>query len=180
MSVSLTQPQTVDYSPDIDVRAGAHSDYGSITLLFQRPSQPGLEIRPPDNSDTWQPVPVFPPNYPSTTYPPILVNIADLMSYWTGGLLRSTVHRVIFPKDSQGAKDRYSIAYFAHPRDDTELVAVPSRLVQEHISKTKGLEMVEHGHGGGVTKERAITAKEHLMKRLNATYPHLNVDSAVG
>ncbi|KAK4908401.1 hypothetical protein LTR66_017566, partial [Elasticomyces elasticus] len=40
-------PADIEYEPEVDVRAGAHSDYGSITLLFQRPSQPGLEIRPP-------------------------------------------------------------------------------------------------------------------------------------
>lgn len=100
------------------------------------------------------------------------------MSYWTGGLLRSTVHRVIFPKDSKGGQDRYSIAYFAHPRDDTELVAVPSRLVRQHIAATNGSDNVVYGYGGGSTGERAITAKEHLMKRLNATYPHLDLDTA--
>ncbi len=30
--------------------------------------------------------------------PPILMNIGDLLSYWTNGLLRSTVHRVVFPR----------------------------------------------------------------------------------
>ncbi|KAJ9637907.1 hypothetical protein H2199_007402 [Coniosporium tulheliwenetii] len=85
------------YNPSLDIRAGAHSDYGSITLLFQLPSQPGLEILTPNN--TWAPVPVNPLNQ---TVPPILVNIGDLLSYWTNGLLKSTVHRVIFPKDGRG------------------------------------------------------------------------------
>lgn len=34
----------------------------------------------------------------SKTGVPILVNIGDLLSYWTNGLLKSTVHRVVFPK----------------------------------------------------------------------------------
>jgi isopenicillin N synthase-like dioxygenase len=154
----------VDYQPDVDIRAGAHSDYGSITLLFQRPSQPGLEILTPDN--TWAPVPVFPPGYKtSTTLPPILVNIADLLSYWTNGLLKSTVHRVIFPKDARrGGEDRYSIAYFCHPANHTKLVPVPSKMVQD--LKFSG----QVGHGGGVDESKAMTAAEHLHKRLEATY----------
>jgi len=81
MSCNADTIQGADYSLDTDVRAGAHSDYGSVTLLFQRPSQPGLEIRPPGESQVWSPVPVFPSSYASTTFPPILVNIGDLLSY---------------------------------------------------------------------------------------------------
>ncbi|EXJ75139.1 uncharacterized protein A1O5_01835 [Cladophialophora psammophila CBS 110553] len=148
-----------------DVRAGAHSDYGSITLLFQRPSQPGLQIRTPE--DAWAPVPVIPDGYHSTTFPPVLVNIADLLSYWTNGILKSTVHRVIFPQDARrGGEDRYSIAYFSHPGDDVELTPVPSKLVEQH----KLDEDKEVGYGGGATSKRAMTAKDHLLSRLNATY----------
>lgn len=92
----------------MDVRAGAHSDYGSITLLFQRPGQPGLEILTP--SKTWAPVAISPSGTEHDASPPILVNIGDLFSYWTNGLLRSTVHRVIFPKESRrGGEDRYRL-----------------------------------------------------------------------
>lgn len=159
-------PADVDYEPDVDVRAGAHSDYGSITLLFQRPSQPGLEIRTPD--DTWAPVDVIPKRYTaSTTFPPVLVNIGDLLSYWTNGLLKSTVHRVIFPKDARrGGEDRYSIAYFCHPGDDTALVPVPSKLIAQQVLPDDK----EVGYGGGATGKRAMTAKEHLHSRLDATY----------
>ena len=54
----MFSPATSSYKHDRDVRAGAHSDYGSITLLFQRPGQPGLEILTPEK--TWAPVPVQP------------------------------------------------------------------------------------------------------------------------
>ena len=156
---------------ETDVRAGAHSDYGSLTLLFQRPGQPGLEIQPP-NESRWAPVPVLPDGYDDEV-PPILVNIGDLMSYWTEGLLRSTVHRVFFPKDTKGKSDRYSIAFFCHPLDDAELIPVPSRIVKEHREKKSRSDgQDEYGHGGGLGGGRAITAKEHLMKRLQATYAH--------
>lgn len=97
--------EDADYQPEVDIRAGAHSDYGSVTLLFQRPSQPGLEILA--STDEWQPVPVTPPGTEEDSSPPILVNIGDLLSHWTNGLLKSTVHRVIFPKDARrGGEDR--------------------------------------------------------------------------
>ena len=60
----------------VDIRAGAHSDYGSLTLLFQRASQPGLEILTPKSS--WSPVPVSPPGTEDDPFPPVLVNIGDV------------------------------------------------------------------------------------------------------
>lgn len=151
-----------------DIRAGAHSDYGSITLLFQLPGQPGLEILPP-SGDEWSPVPVNPHDDAS---PPILVNIGDLLSYWTGGLLKSTVHRVIFPagKNGEAMADRYSMAYFCHPLDAARLEEVPSDVVKDYMAQTKGQD-VEIGMGVGKLEEgQVLTAKEHLERRLAATY----------
>jgi isopenicillin N synthase-like dioxygenase len=179
---SLKSEATKAYSHDKDVRAGAHSDYGSITLLFQRPGQPGLEILTPEK--TWAPVPIIPGNgsigtgdgmYP---FPPILVNIGDLLSYWTDGLLKSTVHRVVFPlseQQSENAQDRYTLVYFCHPVDATELVPVPSKVVRVHRERTGGVGeggVVGFGGGAGSLEEgkRPLTAHEHLMSRLEATY----------
>ena len=132
------------------IRAGAHSDYGSLTLLFRLPGQAGLEILTPHS--TWLPVPVVPP---------------DLLSHWTEGLLKSTVHRVVFPNAEENGKskewttgrnedDRYSIAYFFHPCRDTELVQVPSDMVRarRQVGKSEGV----------------FTASEHLNGRLAETY----------
>lgn len=102
---------------------------------------------------------MHPPGTDPDSLPPILVNIGDLLSYWTNGLLKSTVHRVIFPKNSRrGGEDRYSIAYFNHPVNDTELVAVPSAMVKNANA--------ENGSG----KSKVITAEEHLNSKLAATY----------
>lgn len=177
---SIFSPATSSYQHDVDVRAGAHSDYGSITLLFQRPGQPGLEIRTPDGS--WAPVPVQPGNAEDAsayTFPPILVNIGDLLSYWTDGLLKSTIHRVVFPLSEQRSpnpQDRYSIAYFCHPVDTTELVPVPSKAVVAHreYCRKNGIANEQVGFGGGAGNmapgKRALTAYEHLESRLAATY----------
>jgi len=89
---------------------------------------------------------------------PVLVNIGDLLSHWTGGLLRSTVHRVVFPKGT--TRDRYSIAYFCHPLDEVELIPVPSDVVRR-FTEEKG-----EVDGNGAT----LTARDHLLSRLKATY----------
>ena len=181
-------PAGSDYRPEVDVRAGAHSDYGSCTLLFQRVGQPGLEIRTPEGG--WASVPVIPDGYEcerrdehdsgddddddeeDARLPPILVNMGDLLSYWTNGLLKSTVHRVIFPAETKSpaaGHDRYSIAYFCHPANDTKLVAVPSETVEARRLAADE----EIGYGGGAVKgedARTLTAREHLVNRLEATY----------
>lgn len=82
---------------------------------------------------------------------------------WTAGLLKSTLHRVIFPT-TQTSQDRYSLAYFCHPLDDALLEPVPSALVREHAAKGKA-----SGHKTADGKA-AMTAKDHLMERLGATY----------
>lgn len=87
----------------------------------------------------------------------ICVNIGDLLSYWTGGLLKSTVHRVVVPKGGE-QRDRYSMAYFCHPVDTTLLEAIPSEQVKQR------------GQRGANEAEKAITAAEHLKGRLAATY----------
>jgi len=163
-------PPDSDYQPSVDVRAGAHSDYGSVTLLFQRPGQPGLEIIPPStlngerdysSSAAWTPVPVYPPGTENDPSPPILVNIVDLLSHWTNNLLKSTVHRVVFPKGGKdGGEDRYSIAYFGHPTGSTVLEPIPSERVKR----------LAEASGRAETGVEAITAEEHLWSRLKATY----------
>ena len=67
------------------------------------------------------------------------------------------MHRVVFPKNGkEGGEDRYSIAYFGHPVGSTVLEAVPSEIVRK-----------EKGEWEFVN---AMTADEHLMGRLKATY----------
>ncbi|KAI1754496.1 hypothetical protein F4782DRAFT_492792 [Xylaria castorea] len=170
-------PSATPSAQESDMRAGAHSDYGSVTLLFRLKGQAGLEILTPTKN--WVPVPVYPPGTEKDPLPPILVNIGDLLSYWTNGLLRSTVHRVTFASsrtsenahtaglaDGESTKDpRYSIVYFCHPADDTLLTAVPSERVQ---SFQGGL--VTANAGNPYAERKVLTADEHLKMRLQATY----------
>ena len=78
------------------------------------------------------------------------------MQFWTAGLLKSTVHRVVFPQGE--SEDRYSIAYFCHPLDKVEIEAVPSEMI-----KARG-ETIKQQNG------EIITAEGYLKKRLAETY----------
>lgn len=76
----LYYPATESAEGTEDLRAGAHSDFGSLTLLFQLPGQPGLEIKTPEGH--WASVPVDPSNNTNANPKkplPILVNIGDLL-----------------------------------------------------------------------------------------------------
>ena len=78
------------------------------------------------------------------------------MQFWTNGLLKSTVHRVVFPDGE--ANDRYSIAYFCHPLDHIRIGAIPSDIVRLHSKAFEGSSM------------EPITAEGYLQKRLAETY----------
>ncbi|MBW4508914.1 MAG: isopenicillin N synthase family oxygenase [Scytonematopsis contorta HA4267-MV1] len=96
-------------------RLGAHTDWGSVTLLFQDEAE-GLEIC--TNWGEW----VAAPPIPET----ILVNTGDLMQLWTNDRFRSTKHRVAVPSDFTTAKERYSIVCFGIPNYDAEISCIPS------------------------------------------------------
>ncbi|OCQ91357.1 2OG-Fe(II) oxygenase [Nostoc sp. MBR 210] len=123
------------------VRAGEHSDYGSITLLFQD-DVGGLEVQ--TKTGEW----ITAPTIPDT----VIVNTGDLMQRWTNDVFCSTKHRVMIPKDHRVQRSRYSIAFFCHPNDDTEIACLET-----------------------CQKEPApiyppILAGEYLLSRLQATY----------
>ncbi|MGF1516134.1 MAG: isopenicillin N synthase family dioxygenase [Elainellaceae cyanobacterium] len=94
------------------VRAGAHSDYGTITLLFQD-DVGGLEIL---HGGEW----ISAPHIPGT----VIVNTGDLMERWTNNQLRSTKHRVVVPPRPAAERSRYSVIYFYRPNIDAQVVCL--------------------------------------------------------
>ncbi|KAG0362369.1 hypothetical protein BC939DRAFT_456610 [Gamsiella multidivaricata] len=132
--------------------AGSHTDYGSITLLMQKDIA-GLEVQA---SRVHKDVPwVAAPVIPNT----ILVNIADHLQMWTNGLLKSTMHRVMYNPQQQH-HSRYSIACFIHANDDTRLDPIPSPLITQEMRA----DAVEFEEG------RNMTAGEYLDWRLARSY----------
>lgn len=82
------------------VRAGAHSDYGSITLLFQDGAG-GLQVRSPGGE--------FVDATPVENT--CVVNAGDLLARWSNDTIKSTIHRVVEPpRKTDEHPPRYSIA----------------------------------------------------------------------
>lgn len=140
-------PRSVFKDNPNQVRAGEHSDYGSITLLFQD-HVGGLEVRSPRGT--------FVRAKPIEGT--LVVNAGDLLSRWSNDNIRSTRHRVVQPP-AQGLETdmypaRYSIAYFCNPNFGSDIEALPGTW--------------EHLPGG--KKYPAIKSGEYLVQRLAATY----------
>jgi isopenicillin N synthase-like dioxygenase len=104
----LRQLTTPDEEGRIHWRAGPHTDWDNVTLLYQRPNQAGLECcaNPKSVGDKYW-VPVDP------VVGGIAVNIGDMLARWSNGLLYSNLHRVRMPLEEDCDNSRYSIAYFA-------------------------------------------------------------------
>ncbi|KAG7473753.1 hypothetical protein MATL_G00099180 [Megalops atlanticus] len=88
------------------LRCGEHSDYGTITLVFQS-AEGGLQVL----SRSGEYVPA--PSVPGT----VLINIADMMQRWTGDIFISAIHRVLLPPAGD-MSTRQSVAFFVQPDDD--------------------------------------------------------------
>lgn len=98
------------------MRMGAHTDYGSITVLLADPV-PGLQIR--DDTGVWHDVIPEPGTF--------IVNLGDLLAQWSNDRWRSTLHRVVPPPVSaDGPVRRRSIAWFQQPNWDAVIECLPS------------------------------------------------------
>jgi isopenicillin N synthase-like dioxygenase len=97
------------------MRMGAHTDYGMVTVLYADPV-PGLQIVGPDG--TWHDVVPAPGA--------LLVNLGDLTAQWTNDRWRSTMHRVVPPSTADGPVVRRSAAFFFDANHDALITCVPT------------------------------------------------------
>lgn len=116
----------VDGDPaDGQYRKGPHSDWGSLTILYQDDTG-GLEVID-RRSGEWIDVPVIPGAY--------VVNIGDLMSVWTNDRWNSTKHRVRVPPAAQRSVARISIPFFHTPNWSTVVECLPTCQSDERPSR---------------------------------------------
>lgn len=112
-SAPLATLRLLSYPPGTgaagEIGAGAHTDYGSITLLMTD-GEPGLQVRP--RGGDWIDAPHVPGAF--------VVNIADCLMRWTNDIYISTPHRVLPPKNK-----RRSLAFFLDPDPDAVIKALP-------------------------------------------------------
>jgi isopenicillin N synthase-like dioxygenase len=96
------------------IRAGAHEDINTITLLLGA-EEAGLELKTKDGR--WIPV--------SPKEGELVINIGDMLQRLTNGRLRSTSHRVVNPAPDRASHARYSMPFFLHFRPDFVIEALP-------------------------------------------------------
>jgi isopenicillin N synthase-like dioxygenase len=100
--------------------AGAHTDYGNVTLLAQDDTG-GLEVQGRDG--TWIAVPPQPGTF--------VCNIGDCLMRWTNDVYVSNAHRVV----NRSGRERYSIAYFGDPNQDAVISCLPTVLAPDEQPK---------------------------------------------
>jgi isopenicillin N synthase-like dioxygenase len=104
----------IEGEPGSNVRAGAHEDINTITLLLGA-EEAGLELLTKEGR--WIPVSPKPGE--------LVVNIGDMLQRLTNGMLRSTSHRVVNPPAERRNRSRYSMPFFLHFRSDFLIEALP-------------------------------------------------------
>ncbi len=128
----------IEGEPGSHVRAGAHEDINTITLLLGA-DEAGLELLTKEGQ--WIPVSPEPGE--------LVVNIGDMLQRLTNGVLRSTSHRVVNPPPERRRHSRYSMPYFLHFRSDFLIEALPGTVPP-----------------GEAPKWPPMTADDYLQERL--------------
>ena len=134
----LSYPAQTEAPLPGQMRAGAHSDYGSLTVVL--PDGPGLQVF--NKAGQWVDVPQVEGS--------LVVNIADLMMQWTNDEWVSTLHRVVNPPFDDRMKNtrRQSLVFFHQPNYDAVIECLPSCLAE-----------------GAVAKYAPVTSGDHLTAK---------------
>ena len=127
---------------------GEHTDYGLLTILKQDTAG-GLQIK---NGDVWIPAPPV-----KNTF---ICNIGDMLDRMTGGLYRSTPHRVI----NLSGKERYSFPLIFDPGFDTEIQKIETAAIRETKNQRWDGSSVHEFNG---------TYGEYLLHKIGKVFPDL-------
>lgn len=98
---------------------GEHTDMGFLTILYQDQSG-GLQAKTLEGE--WIDIP------PDSNQ--FVINIGDMLEYWTHGIVRATPHRV----RNLGQGDRLSLPFFFDPSWKAPLSRIPRSLIHKNLS----------------------------------------------
>jgi polar amino acid transport system ATP-binding protein len=134
----------------LDVRdgVGEHTDYGLLTLLRQD-TVGGLEVKGPAG---WIAAPPIPASF--------VCNIGDMLDRMTGGLYRSTPHRV---RLNTSGHDRLSFPLFFDPDVDARIEPIRSAAIDDRATRWDGASV--HAFEG--------TYGDYLFAKVGKVFPEL-------
>lgn len=124
-------------------RAGAHTDFDCLTMVFQQDGQGGLQVCPGKEAMVEGGGQLWTNVEPQTDR--ITCNIGDMLMRWSDDRLKSTLHRVAMPGPDERQDSRYSMAFFCQANKD------------QVIKGTSG-------------KYPSITAQDYLLQRIHANF----------
>ncbi len=105
---AINYPEPAEAPLPDQLRAGAHSDYGTLTILLSENKPGGLQVRARNGG--WVNV-IAPPGA-------FVINIGDMMQRWTNDRWMSTVHRVVNPPGDARGSRRQSLVFFHSPNEN--------------------------------------------------------------
>ncbi|KAF8638394.1 hypothetical protein AX17_002237 [Amanita inopinata Kibby_2008] len=105
---------------------GSHTDFGTLSFLHNRLG--GLQVLVP-GVETWQYVKPIPGH--------AICNVGDALAIFSGGILRSNLHRVLPPPGDQSPYERWSLVFFTRPGNLVLLNALTneSPMIADAVSK---------------------------------------------
>ena len=128
---------------------GEHTDYGVLTILKQDDSG-GLQVK---SKSRWVAAPPVPGSF--------VCNIGDMLDRMTGGLYRSTPHRV----QNQSGRDRLSFPFFFDPNFNVEVKPIELRLcVHDDLEERWDRASVHKFHG---------TYGDYVLSKVSKVFPQL-------
>ena len=136
----LTQTLRLLHYPPVEtvdagqLGAGAHTDYGTLTLLFQDDAG-GLQVQ--NMAGEW----IDAPPVPGT----VVINTGDLMARWSNDVFKSTAHRVV-PRPAAMKNGRQSIAFFSDPDPEVPIETIPSCITESRPAHYETITAGEHIH----------------------------------
>ncbi len=146
---AISMLRVINYpNQDTDVeknqmRAGAHTDFGSLTIVCPDQAKGGLQVQNADGE--WIDVPYVEGG--------LVVNIGDLMMRWVNDQWISTIHRVVNPpRGGDESHRRISLVFFHQPNYDAVIDCIPSCLA-----------------AGAAPRYKPITSGDHLTAKFVKT-----------
>ncbi|KAH8671395.1 thymine dioxygenase [Xylariales sp. PMI_506] len=124
-------------------RMPTHSDWGTITILFQDECG-GLQVEDPNQNGCFMDA--------TPVKDALIMNVGDLLMRWSNDYLTSTLHRVNTPPMQRHqvlAEARYSIPYFISPDPDSVIEVLPQCSDMNNPPRYSPITQAEYGRMRG-------------------------------